>query len=510
MSQSDDPFANNGRTVIRPRPGGVSSPFGTPGASPFGDAQGRGYDQGGQPNPPFQQSSIPGVGTPEDWIFGEPQRAQPQFAAPQRRRIPLHMALNSRTGVEIKASNPIAQAATPLLILLGRLRQQVVEMEAMPLMQHVGATILRFEKSLLSQGIPQDQVHTAKYALCATADDIVQNLPGPDKHVWLQYSMLAQFFGERTSGIGFFDRIRQLSNNPAVYYDLLELIHACLSLGFEGQYRSMAGGDIELQRVRRDVYQTLRNVKQRGAQELSPRWRGMNLKLGRFRDGVPLWTIAVFLLALLAALYIALRLLLGDAGTAAAQTIEQLHPRDEVKIARAEPEAEEPAPVKKPDAITKSTQLQRIRTALAPQIQQGLIGVDPVGERITIRVSNLLLFDSGSADVKAEFDGVANRIAAAIDKEPGDVFVIGHTDNTRLRASSRFKSNHDLSVKRAEAVARLIGGKIADVGRLRISGKGELEPLASNATADGKRLNRRVEISIPREETLKRKQVAAQ
>jgi type VI secretion system protein ImpK len=509
MSQSDDPFSNNGRTVIRPRPGGVSSPFdNSPGHSPFGETHGPGSAQGTAPwNSSNQPSTIPGMGTPEDWIFGEQQKTgRAAVAPPTRRRVPLHVALNSRTGAEIKASNPIAQAATPLLILLGRLRQQVVEMDAMPLMQHVGATILRFEKTLLAQGIAPDQVQMAKYALCATADDIVQNLPGPDNHVWLQYSMLAQFFHDRTSGIGFFDQIRQLSKHPAVYFDLLELIHACLSLGFEGQYRSMAGGDIELQRVRRDVYQTLRHVKPGGASELSPRWRGMDLKLGRFREGVPLWTIAVFLLAVLATLYIALRLLLGDAGTTAALALEGLHPSDQVVIARVDQQPD-PVVIKPPPT---STQLQRIRAALAKQIEEGLIQVDPIGDRITIRVNNLLLFDSGSADVKPEFDDVASRIAAAIDREPGEVFVVGHTDNTRLRITSRFKSNQDLSVKRAQAIADLIGGKIADASRLKVSGKGELQPLADNATADGKRRNRRVEISIPREESFKNRQAAVQ
>ena len=60
-------------------------------------------------------------------------------------------------------------------------------------------------------------------------------------------------------------------------------MHACLLLGFEGQYRGAAGGDGELQRIRRDVYQTLRRVKARTDDEISPRWRGHDAAHARSR-----------------------------------------------------------------------------------------------------------------------------------------------------------------------------------------------------------------------------------
>lgn len=508
MSNSDDPFANNGRTVIRPRPGGAAlgnnNPAGGPfTGSPFPNNQGNspfGFDGfGGAGGQQRIMGQPPGV----DWAFDDPTLSrQPQVQAPAR-RIPLQVALNSKIGQQVKAANPITQAATPLLTLLGRLRLQVIEMDAVPLMRHVSGTIMQFEKNLLSAGIDPEQVRTAKYALCATADDIVQNLPG-DKHIWLQYSMLAQFFGERTSGTGFFEYVRRLANNPAVYYDLLELIHACLSLGFEGQYRSMAGGDIELQRVRRDVYQTLRNVKPQGMVELSPRWRGMQFKLGKFRDGIPLWAIAAFLITLLAAIYIVLRYLSADAGELSANSLINLHPGNAVMIARAAPKPDE-APFKPlPKIVSQSelTQLQRIRKAMAPEIAKKLVDVQPVGQQIVIRVSNLLLFDSGSADVKPQFQELAERIATSLNREPGGIFIEGHTDNTKLKPTSPFKSNFDLSVKRAQAVADMIGPKLKDPKRVQVSGKGDTQPIADNKTAAGKQFNRRVEISIPKEESL--------
>jgi type VI secretion system protein ImpK len=502
MSQFDDPPDKKGKTIIRPRPG-EGQPFGA--SRQFPDA-GRPPDRtviapqspGGQA-PPGVGWPPPGAGVPQpDWMsddFGARPPVQP-VSAP-RQRIPLSVALGGRHEEEVPASNPITQAAVPLLILLGRLRQMVVEMDAVPLMQHVARSISEVEKKLHSASVPEEQVQIAKYALCATADDIVQNLPGTDKHIWMQYSMLAQFFGVRTSGIGFFDKIRQLTSNPTVYYNLLELLHACLSLGFEGQYRGAGGGDIELQRVRRDVYTTLRTVKPREADDISPRWRGLEIKTRGLGTGIPVWAIGAFLLAALSVLFLMLRFNLSSDADAVAQALVRLHPPGGVQIER-----KTFAPMTPAESPVSTTQLERIRAALAPEIGKGLIAVDAVGDFIVARINNLLLFDSGSADVKADFKPLGQRIATALNKEPGNINIVGHTDNVKLKLSNRFKSNFDLSVKRAEGVAAVLSPLLDNPSRLAVAGKGEDEPIESNDTPEGRAKNRRVEISIPREETL--------
>ena len=554
MSQSDDPAGSNGKTVIRPRPGGFQPPsnnqggfqpppnnqggFPPPdgGEGGFPQPPGGGFGNDFRPPAPGQQTIIsprpfggeapagpaadpgdiwdsrpaaavpppvarPAGGDPyaNDWMTPEVPVGKPAAQpSSSRHRIPLNIALGARANSGIKSANPITQAAAPLLILLGRLRQMVVDMDAVPLMQHVARTIQEFEKQILAAGVPEDQATIAKYALCATADDIVQNLPGTEKHVWLQYSMLAQFFGVRTSGTGFFDKIRQLSSNPTVYYSLLELIHACLSLGFEGQYRSSKGGDIELQRVRRDVYQTLRTVRPAAVGDISPRWRGNEIRVRGLGDGIPLWAFAGVFLAFLAGLYMLLRMLIGGEGDRVADTLVHLHPGGMVEISRA---SFVPLPEPQPTAAV-TTQLQRIRGVLAPEIEKDLVAVEPVGDSIVIRINNLLLFESGRADVKPEFEQLAARIGAALDKEPGNIRVTGHTDNVKPKASSRFKSNFDLSVKRAEAVAAVLGKHLQDAKRMEVSGKGEDSPVADNKTAEGRAKNRRVELAIPKEEAV--------
>lgn len=111
-------------------------------------------------------------------------------------------------------------------------------------------------------------------------------------------------------------------------------MHACLLLGFEGQYRGSAGGDSALQRVRRDVYQTLRHVKARADDDISPRWRGLALRMGQFDAGIPLWAIASGAAALLAGVFFLLRFLIGNDGEALASRLVDLHPTATIGIVR--------------------------------------------------------------------------------------------------------------------------------------------------------------------------------
>lgn len=524
MSGKDDPFGSGGKTVIRPNPAGRprQDPFRTTTDSPIpGQAptppQGyppaaTPYSPAPAPYQPYSPSPAPqapvSYGSPggtDDWMSGgtpnsffASQNVQPQAPVPASERIPLEVALNARDGGEYSASNPITAAAAPLLILLGRLRLLIVDMQAVPLMNHVAQSIRDFEKKVLDAGVSQEDAKIAKYALCGTADDIVQNLPGTDRGVWMQYSMLAQFFNVRTSGVGFFQALKEILANPAPRYDLLELMHACLSLGFEGQYRGAAGGDAELQRVRRDVYQTLRQLRMRNDDDISPRWQGMAKMMQNVGSAIPSWVIAGVVGALLVGVFFMLRLIISGDGDAMAARLIALNPSEPITIERASF-----VPFKAPPAMAQTTtQLERIRAKLKDDIAAGGLAVEPVGKNIVIQVSNLLLFAPGKADVVPAFEPIAEHIAAALDKEPGPINVIGHTDNVKLKPSNAFKSNYDLSVARAKAVARLIEGKISDASRFSVEGKGEDEPIADNKTADGRAKNRRVELSIIREEEL--------
>jgi len=118
------------------------------------------------------------------------------------------------------------------------------------------------------------------------------------------------------------------------------------------------------------------------------------------------------------------------------------------------------------------------------------------GLAIILRSSGRIsMFDSGSAEIKPEFLPILNKIAEELIKIPNEIRIEGHTDNRPIN-TPRYPSNWELSTARAASVARYLVRKGIDPKRISIAGYGELKPIASNDTPEGRARNRRVEILI--------------
>jgi type VI secretion system protein ImpK len=292
--------------------------------------------------------------------------------------------------------------------------------------------------------------------------------------------------------VRFFEELDRAKQDPVVNYPVLELQHACLALGFQGVHRTSGGGQTALQQIQRSLYETLRRVRPKVYQDLSPRWQGQALAARLSRIRVPVWGVAAVLGLLLFGLYILLRTLLGGGAEASAEALATLHPNTKLALER-----RIFAPPPPPPPSTGMTQLQRIRAALAPEIAANKLTADQNTTRIFIRVGDLALFHPGQASVLPSFLPIIPRIADTLNKEPGEIKVVGHTDNTPIK-NVRFPSNWHLSVARAEAVGKLLKEHLAQPNRVQTDGKGAEMPIASNDTPQGRTRNRRVEISIPR------------
>lgn len=159
-----------------------------------------------------------------------------------------------------------------------------------------------------------------------------------------------------------------------------------------------------------------------------------------------------------------------------------------------------PAPAPQPAPAPRIGQLERIRTALAEEIKAGSVTVDPFGNWVAIRIGNLITFASGQATALPGFVPVARKIASVTEGEKGPVRIVGHTDDQAVSAGGPFRDNQALSVARADAVAALIRPALSDPKRVAVEGRGSAEPIADNATNEGRARNRRVEILITRAE----------
>ncbi|MDP3410990.1 type VI secretion system protein TssL, long form [Bosea sp. (in: a-proteobacteria)] len=468
-----DPFGRSDRTIIRPNPAGRRAPLpsrpaqATPAApTPYA--------------PPAAAS--PGVpGGSDDWISAA-QPAPPRPAPPPG---PAAGPLPGRGQLLTPNANPLLRAASPLLLLLGRLRSQLSSAPPAQLLGQVTETIEAFEHEVRAAGASAEQTRTAKYVLCAAADDIVQNIPGEDRHVWTQYSMLSKFFGERVGGVRFFEELDRAKADPSVNYDLLELMHACLALGFQGIHRTSAGGAANLQMIQRNLFETLRRVKQPDP-ELSPRWRGQAVASQVARFKVPVWSVAALAGVAVLGLYFVFRFLLSGNAEAAATAMLSVHPKGELGLVRKVFSAP-PPPVPPPPEPPK------VCGAVQPPI---VCQVTP--NVIIVRLVDITLFEPGQAAVRAEFKPLIERIATVLETEGGAVKVVGHTDNVPIR-TARFASNLQLSQARAKAVGDLLQTKLSKPDRISVEGKGADAPIADNASREGRAKNRRVEIVIQRQ-----------
>jgi type VI secretion system protein ImpK len=512
MSDTDDPFGRRDRTIIRPNPGGRrpgASPTGAPPPSapnppvsyPPPPQPAYPPQQPYQPQPPPQ---YPPAGFPppttaqpnwDGWATSPtPQPANPylQPSGVAEPMVPAPVSPHMPIDIVSVAANPLMRASASLLLLLGRLRASLSRAGSGQLMDQVAQSITQFETDARASGVATEQIVSAKYALAATADDIVQNLPSDDRHLWTKYSMLVRFFGERTGGVRFFQELDRAKQNPALNLGLLEVMHACLCLGFEGVYRTSAGGVGTLQGIRRDIYETIRRVQSKTIEDLSPHWRGQTIALVANRFRVPVWSVAALACLVLLGVYLVLRSFLSDQAEALALKMANLQPNAEISIAR------ETAVKPPPDPPARnSTQLERIRAALANEIIGGKLTVDQTATSIIIRIGNLVLFPSGAAKVNDSFAPIATKIAKTLEKEPGGIHIDGYSDTDPIKTVA-FPSNWELSEARAKSVAGILKPELTKQDRVAVAGKGSDNPIAANDTPENKSKNRRVEISIPR------------
>jgi chemotaxis protein MotB len=135
------------------------------------------------------------------------------------------------------------------------------------------------------------------------------------------------------------------------------------------------------------------------------------------------------------------------------------------------------------------------------EINTGEIRLSQAGDRIQVDLVDKILFDSGQADLSVGGREVLARLASVLAKVDDKIIqVSGHTDASPIadkKLAERFPTNWELSVSRAVNVVRYLtetGGVPSK--RLMAAGYGQNQPVASNATPQGRARNRRIEILL--------------
>lgn len=388
-----------------------------------------------------------------------------------------------------KVRSIMVAEAGPVLAMAAGVRSGRVRMPMPQFHRAAGQAIAAFERAITPH-YPTEARQRAKYALCATVDDIAQNLPGlgTDGAEWARRSLVVQFFRENIGGDRFWQLVDDMLRSPAQNCETIELFHACLAAGFEGRFRVMPDGRRRLHEIMARLQGALDHVRSLSTLEIVPDWRGEDAPV----RGVGFWShiamAAAAAAGVLFLVYAVMAIILMQTGRAPMEQLTGLFPADPVGLTRAAPP---------PQAPPASAQASRLRRFLQPEIDQNLVKVDEDAQTVRVRTTVGQLFQSGSDQLEPERRALFERIGHAVEEEPGPVIVEGHADSDRVSSPS-FPDNMALSSARAETVARLIKSALTDPGRVTARGMGENAPIASNSTPEGKSLNRRVEIVVQR------------
>ena len=438
-------------------------------------------------------------------------RPRPSGAAP-RGAGPAPAAANPREARPIvkTGSNALVAAASPVLAAAVRIaadRGRAPDMDR--LRRAMVEAIRRFETEALATGMDTRALRAARYALCATVDDMVLSTPWGASSGWAQQTMTSIFHNEVSGGERFFDILDQMQQDLGNNDPVVELMYLCLSLGMIGKYRVMPRGVAALTELREGVYRTIRQRRGDFERELSPHWRGVDAGARALARRIPIWALALGTLTAACIMYIVFTFLLASVSEVAFAELFALPPRGAITVPRqplpamaAAPAAPVAAPAAAPtpaaQAVVAGSLAGKLRQFLAPEIRQGLVAILQDDQTTTVRLTAANMFASGTATLNTTYAGLLNRIGDALNDEPGRVMVNGYTDDQPIR-TARFPSNYELSQARAEAVTGLILPRLKDPKRVKPQGKGQADPIGDNKTAEGRQQNRRTEIVLVRE-----------
>lgn len=153
----------------------------------------------------------------------------------------------------------------------------------------------------------------------------------------------------------------------------------------------------------------------------------------------------------------------------------------------------------KEQELAESEQMaEEVQNAVNQYGLQDLVEVDFNAEYVRISLSGAILFESGNAEFVSDARPVLDKISKILDNYDKNVIEVeGHTDNVPIVSPGKYEDNDVLSMYRALNVADYIRDVSSlNPAHIKSSGRGEYMPVADNSTAEGRALNRRVEIKI--------------
>ena len=138
-----------------------------------------------------------------------------------------------------------------------------------------------------------------------------------------------------------------------------------------------------------------------------------------------------------------------------------------------------------------------LESRLVQEIEDKKVRLTMAEKGLVITFVAEVLFDSGKAKLRTDSLPILDKVVVILKEAVPDnrIGIEGHTDNDPIK-HSRWKSNWELSAQRALSVLNHLESRDITPARLSAIGYGEYQPIVSNDLAEGRQVNRRVEIVI--------------
>lgn len=382
--------------------------------------------------------------------------------------------------LSVSQENPLLAAAAPLLNAIVQIRLAATHDDPASLRQQLVDEIRQFEARCKQSALPFDMIIGARYCLCSALDEAAAQTPWGTRGVWSGNGLLVTFHNESWGGEKVFQLLSRISQTPVQHLFLLEVIHYCLLLGYEGRYRAMDNGRIQRDAVRVRLAQLIKDTRGEHLPDttLLPQQPAGHNRL--WRAPVPLWACIMLTAFVASLIWSGLNWRLGSRTEPVIRSIWQI-PLPEVDAAK---------------RSVSSQSLLDLRQRLDDLIADRELDVadELNGSKVIIPADRL--FAPGSTDLLPEGKAILARVAAAMDSLKGTIQVSVFTDNQRDTAS-RFNTLYDASLAQARTLTNTLQQMMRLPGHLwRSEGRGDSNPLLPNDSSENRAQNRRVEIVL--------------
>jgi type VI secretion system protein ImpK len=368
------------------------------------------------------------------------------------------------------SNNPLIGYASPLLTLAVQLRHAEHYSNVEGLRETLMREIKRLNENLSKHGIEANTIKAVSYNLCAFLDETVLYTPwGANNSLWRTQGLSVIFHNDTFGGERFFQWLAEVLQKPTQYLDLLEFLYLCLSLGFQGRYRHLANGEIQLLTLQQEVYSVLRAHLGGTDKELSPHWRNLQNNRNALPKSVsPWWFVAIGS---------------GFLGIAFLSFYFYIASVEMTRIINT-------------PAITA---LQEWQAFLKQEQDENKVVISQDNGNIVIRLIGDNLFASASDQLSYQYYDLIDKIGREFAQKMSgkEIFITGYTDDKPLKYPTQYlPSNQVLSEKRARTVLRRLQRQNPILQRLNSRGLAEQEPWVPNDTEENRAKNRRVDISF--------------